>query len=125
MSSPSFPLSAGRKNGDILVIVCNFTPIAYSDYRIGVPKEGTYREILNSDADIYGGSGWVNKGTLKSEKILYHGKPYSLTMKVPPFGISILRPVKKKKEKGEEREMARKRCVAMLLAGGQGAGSIH
>lgn len=96
------------ENGDILVIVCNFTPIAYSDYRIGVPKEGTYREILNSDADIYGGSGWVNKGTLKSEKILYHGKPYSLTIKVPPFGISILRPVKRRKRRERKGKWPRK-----------------
>ncbi len=90
------------ENGEILVIVCNFRGITYEDYRIGVPQNGRYREILNSDSLLYGGSGCVNKRVLKTEEIPFHGKPFSLRMKIPPFGISILRPVKERKGRREK-----------------------
>lgn len=87
------------KNGDILIIICNFTGETYSNYRIGVPKEGTYREILNSNSEPFGGTGFINKSVLKADGIPFHGKPFSIKMKIPPFGISVLRPVKKRKER--------------------------
>jgi 1,4-alpha-glucan branching enzyme len=87
----------GCKEGDYLVIICNFTPETYSGYRIGVPQRETYREILNSDAPLFGGSGVINKRMIKAEEINFHGRPYSIEMNIPPFGISILRPVKKRK----------------------------
>ncbi len=71
-----------------------------------MPKEGSYREILNSDAAIYGGADNVNKKLLKTVSESYHGKPYLLEMTIPPFGISVLRPVKQRKEledNGEEK----------------------
>jgi 1,4-alpha-glucan branching enzyme len=64
-----------------------------------VPQRETYREILNSDAPIFGGSGVINKRMIKAEEINFHGRPYSIDMNIPPFGISILRPVKKRKGK--------------------------
>ncbi|WP_048825078.1 1,4-alpha-glucan branching protein GlgB [Bacillus sp. B-jedd] len=87
----------GNNADDFLVIVCNFTWQAYTGYRIGVPAPERYREILNSDSIEYGGSGVINKKVIKAENEGFHGMPYSIVMNVPPYGISILRPVKKRK----------------------------
>lgn len=89
----------GKKKDDFIVIVCNFTPETYSGYRIGVPGPETYREILNSDSASFGGSGVVNSKTIQAEEIGFHGRPYSIEMNISPFGISILRPVRKRKGK--------------------------
>ncbi|MFS0636763.1 1,4-alpha-glucan branching protein GlgB [Mesobacillus foraminis] len=89
----------GKKADDYVVIVCNFTPETYSGYRIGVPGPETYREILNSDSTSFGGSGVINSKTIKTDKIGFHGRPYSIEMNISPFGISILRPVRKRKGK--------------------------
>lgn len=89
----------GEKAEDLLIIVCNFTPETYAGYRIGVPELKTYREILNSDDTGFGGSGFINKKTIKAEQIGFHGRPFSIEMNISPFGISILRPVKKRKGK--------------------------
>jgi 1,4-alpha-glucan branching enzyme len=89
----------GKKPEDFLVIVCNFTPEMYSHYRVGVPQAGSYREILNSDAVEFGGSGVINKKAIKADVIGFHGKPYSIEMNISPFGISILRPVRSRKGK--------------------------
>jgi 1,4-alpha-glucan branching enzyme len=93
------------KNGDLLVFVCNFTAIVYHDYMVGVPQEGSYREILNSDAENFGGSGVMNKKVIETMNNGFHGKPYSIRMSIPPFGVSILRPVQYRKErKGDGKE---------------------
>ncbi|MDE3840014.1 1,4-alpha-glucan branching enzyme [Bacillus methanolicus] len=91
----------GKNSEEFLVIVCNFTYQTYHNYKIGVPKEGKYKEILNSDMDTFGGSGCVNKKVLNAVKEEFHGKPYSLEMTIPPFGISILRPVKQRKGRNQ------------------------
>jgi 1,4-alpha-glucan branching enzyme len=87
----------GQNPEDLLVIVCNFTEKVYHEYRIGVPKPGEYREILNSDAEVFGGSGVLNKKVRKAKEIAFHGRPYSIEMSISPFGISVLRPVIKRK----------------------------
>jgi len=89
----------GSKDDDFLIIICNFTPIAYPKYRIGVPQLKTYREILNSDSAEFGGSGVINKRPIVTEEIEFHGHPYSIEFSLAPFGISIFRPVKKRKGK--------------------------
>ncbi|WP_404329648.1 1,4-alpha-glucan branching protein GlgB [Mesobacillus maritimus] len=89
----------GTKPDDFLVIVCNFTSESYSNYRIGVPKLRTYREILNSDDSAFGGSGEINKKMVKAQEIGFHGRPFSIEVSIPPFGVSIFRPVKKRKGK--------------------------
>lgn len=102
----------GSKEEDFLVIVCNFTPACYHGYRIGMPKKGSYREIFNSDSESFGGSNCINKKVLKTEEKEFHGKPFSLNMSIPPFGISILRPVKHRKErKGNGKEKVRSHAV--------------
>ncbi|UCG68837.1 MAG: 1,4-alpha-glucan branching protein GlgB [Thermoplasmata archaeon] len=82
-----------RKAGqdDFLVIVLSMTPVPRHDYRIGVPKKGFYREILNSDASEYGGSGIGNRGGVDSEEISWHGRPHSLKLTLPPLGMLIFK----------------------------------
>ncbi len=78
------------KKGDFLLIVCNFTPCVRENYRIGVPKEGKYVEVLSSDDTLFGGSGFRNFEVF-SEKIPFHGKDYSISLKLPPLGIIFLK----------------------------------
>ena len=102
----------GKNVDDILIVVCNFKEFPYEGYQVGVPKEGNYREILNSDATLFGGSDYQNKKLLTAVPEEYHGKPCSLRMTIPPFGISILRPVKHRKEnKNETKEKVRRHAV--------------
>ncbi len=84
----------GADEEDVLLFVINFTPIVHENYRIAVPFEGEFEEILNSDSPKYGGSGVINAGTLETEPVLCCGKPISLTLRVPPLGATILKPVK-------------------------------
>lgn len=81
----------GETDKDIIVFVCNFTPVPRTMHRIGVPKEGSYVEILNSDDLKYGGSGIINTETLHSMNLSWDGREYSIGLKVPPLGISILK----------------------------------
>ncbi|MBZ0296020.1 MAG: 1,4-alpha-glucan branching protein GlgB [Anaerolineae bacterium] len=81
---------------DFLVIACNFTPIPRHNYRIGVPKEGHYVELINSDADVYGGSNVGNGGNLDTDAVFWHDFPQSLSLTVPPLGIVILKFVTEK-----------------------------
>jgi len=69
-----------------LVIVCNFTPVPRVGYRIGVKEPGLYRERLNSDSAIYGGSNMGNAGAVQSEPIPHHNRPHSLSLTLPPLG---------------------------------------
>jgi 1,4-alpha-glucan branching enzyme len=75
---------------DFVVVVCNFTPQALDGYRIGVPAKGTYAEILNTDANAYFGSGFVNAGDIKTSGKSAHGYAQSIALKLPPLGVSIL-----------------------------------
>jgi 1,4-alpha-glucan branching enzyme len=75
----------GRSPGDLIVAVFNFTPTTHFNYRIGVPQSGFWRELLNSDAKEYGGSGQGNLGGLEAAPISLHGRPYSLTFALPPL----------------------------------------
>ncbi len=76
---------------DFTVMVVNFTPIPRPDYRIGVPEEGWYRELLNSDAELYGGSNMGNAGGILSEPVPAHGHDQSLSLIVPPLGFVLLK----------------------------------
>jgi 1,4-alpha-glucan branching enzyme len=72
-------------------VVCNFTPVPRQGYRVGVPREGFWQEMLNSDAEEYGGSGWGNFGGLPADPIPSHGKLYSLSVSIPPLSIMIFK----------------------------------
>ncbi len=82
----------GDAPADSNVIVVNFTPIPRFEYRIGVPRSGIYREVLNSDADVYGGSD-VRNGELLAPEEPSHGFPASLKLTVPPLGMVLLKAV--------------------------------
>lgn len=71
---------------DVILVVMNFTPVPRENYRVGVPREGWWREILNSDSEIYGGSDVGNGGGAHSESIEQHGRPASLNITLPPLG---------------------------------------
>ena len=89
----------GRQQGDFLAVLLNFCPEVYADYRVGVPAAGDYREIFNSDAAEYGGSGRVNPDILTAEEVPYHGQPYSLRLQVPPLGGLIVKPLRRLMQK--------------------------
>lgn len=76
---------------NFIVFICNFTPVPRFDYRIGVPKPGLYREVLNSDSDAYGGSNLGNWGEVKAEAIPWHGRPFSVRLTAPPLGVLALK----------------------------------
>jgi 1,4-alpha-glucan branching enzyme len=82
----------GRSSDNLIVVVCNFTPTTHSNYRIGVPQPGFWRELLNSDAAEYGGSGQGNLGGVEAASITLHGRPYSLTITLPPLAAVFFKP---------------------------------
>jgi len=74
-----------------VIVVINLTPTTYHDYQIGVPQKGNYKELINSDLNIYGGSNLFNGEPLKTHNAPMHQKPYSIKMTVSPLGVSILK----------------------------------
>lgn len=84
-------LRKAKDSKDVILVVCNFTPVARFNYRIGIQFKGRFREILNSDSWIYGGSNCGNGGEVETEQIPFHGKPYSLSLTLPPLGILFLK----------------------------------
>ena len=75
-----------------VLIACNFTPVLRAEYRIGVPQGGRWRERLNSDAVEYGGSGQGNLGAVHASSLQTHGRPYSLSVRLPPLAVVVLTP---------------------------------
>lgn len=75
----------GRSTADVILVVCNFTPIPRLNYRVGIPFGGFWQEMLNSDAKEYGGGGMGNLGGVEASSIPFHGRPYSLSLTVPPL----------------------------------------
>jgi 1,4-alpha-glucan branching enzyme len=78
-------------DGEFVLVVCNFTPVPHHNYRIGVPERGFYKEVLNSDAPIYGGSGIGNLGGKYTDDYGTHGKPYSIDVTAPPLSVVVLK----------------------------------
>ncbi len=76
-----------RNRDDFIVFVCNFTPMPRLNYRVGVPKEGAYREILNTDAEMFGGSNMGNGGWAAATNVTSHGRPASLVLTLPPLAV--------------------------------------
>jgi 1,4-alpha-glucan branching enzyme len=81
-----------KRREDHLVFVCNFTPTPQKRYRIGFPEAGHYREIFNSDAEIFGGSNMGNGGYINAEPKPSHGKPASAELIIPPLGVLVFKP---------------------------------
>ena len=79
------------KKEDLLVVICNFTPVPRHHYRIGVPFRGQWKEVFNSDHTKYHGSGVLNEGLLTTSPVKYHGKDFSVVLTLPPLGVCILK----------------------------------
>jgi 1,4-alpha-glucan branching enzyme len=92
-------LRKAKNPQDSLLFACNFTPVPREHYRLGVPQPGFYEEILNSDADIYGGSNVGNLGGRQAEALPWHVHPYSITLTLPPLAVIVL---KLKREQSDE-----------------------
>jgi 1,4-alpha-glucan branching enzyme len=84
-------LRKGKAPGDVALVVCNFTPVPRHNYRVGVPRGGRWEEVLNSDAPLYGGSGQGNLGGVDAAPVPSHGRPYLLTITVPPLAMVVFR----------------------------------
>jgi 1,4-alpha-glucan branching enzyme len=84
-------LRRSRDASDLLAIACNFTPVPRHNYRVGVPTSGYWREILNSDAPLYGGSGQGNMGGVDATPVACHGHFQSLNVTLPPLGIVVFK----------------------------------
>lgn len=80
-----------KNKEEMILVCCNMTPTPRYDYRIGIPKFGFYREIFNSDSEVYGGANIGNMGGVKSDDISWHSKPYSINVNLPPLGITLLK----------------------------------
>jgi len=76
-----------KSTDDVILVVCNLTPVPRYNYRVGVPRSGFWREVLNSDARQYEGSGHGNFGGIEATPIPSHGKYYSLPLILPPLGV--------------------------------------
>ena len=81
-----------REAGDLVLCVCNFTPVPRTGYRIGVPHPGFYREILNTDGHAYAGGNLGNGGGVASEPVPWHGQSQSVVLTLPPLGALWLQP---------------------------------
>ncbi len=110
----------GKKS---LVFVCNFTPVVWDEgYRVGVPCAGKYKEILNSDAKEFGGSGFHMNGTVSASQVEWDGREYSIPVKVPPLGCVIfeynhkLPKTKEQLEKEREARAAAKKTTTKKTA---------
>lgn len=86
------------KKEDLLIVICNFTPEARPHYRIGVPYRGKWREVFNTDNLKYGGSGVLNIGDLTTSPIKYHHQDYSVSLTLPPLGITVIKLYKEDNE---------------------------
>ena len=91
LSSTLSFIRKSRSTNEMIVVVCNFTPVPRQNYKVGVPRKGFWREILNSDAREYGGSGWGNMGGVEAVPLPLHGRPFSLTLTLPPLSAVFLK----------------------------------
>ena len=76
---------------DFLLFCCNFTPVPHQGYEFGVPEEGSYEEILNTDSETYGGSNVGNAGLVSSQPKPVHGRAFSIAVTLPPLAVVAFR----------------------------------
>ena len=84
-------LRRAEDRNDFLVVLCNFTPAVRHGYGVGVPEGGVYTEIFNSDSAEFGGSGVSNGDYLEARPNAMHGRPFSVSVTLPPLGVAILK----------------------------------
>ncbi|MFC1912215.1 1,4-alpha-glucan branching protein GlgB [Chloroflexota bacterium] len=86
----------GKSTDDLILVIGNFTPTTHSKYRVGVPRGGFWKELLNSDGKEYGGSGKENPKSFRVSKTPTHGRPYSLEVTLPPLAVVYFKNVRRK-----------------------------
>jgi len=101
-----------KKENELLVVVLNFKPVVYHDYKVGVPVDTEYVEIINSDEMQFGGSGQTNPKNIKAVEEEFHGRPYHISMTIPPYGAVILRAVKKRGENKHGKKTVRRNVTS-------------
>ncbi len=82
----------GKNPENIVLVVCNFTPIVRSNYKIGIPSGGFWKERLNSDGKEYGGSGQGNLGGVEAKPIPFHKREFSISLTIPPLSVLVFEP---------------------------------
>ena len=82
-------LRRGEDEGEHILVAANFTPVPHGHYRLGVPQDGFWTEVLNSDSSVYGGSGMGNSGGMEAEAVPSHGFEWSLPLVLPPLAIVV------------------------------------
>jgi 1,4-alpha-glucan branching enzyme len=87
-----FAYERRAENETPVVAVVNLTPVPRREYRIGVPRAGFWREILNTDSEFYGGSNLGNAGGMTAEPVSAHGREQALSLLLPPLATLILKP---------------------------------
>jgi 1,4-alpha-glucan branching enzyme len=85
-------LRRAKDPDDVVLIACNFTPVPRYNYRVGVPFPGRWRELLNTDAETYGGAGQGNLGAVDASPVQYQDQRWSVMLTVPPLGAVFLKP---------------------------------
>jgi 1,4-alpha-glucan branching enzyme len=84
-------LRRGTSTDDLILVVCNLTPVPRHNYRLGVPRGGLWRELLNSDAREYWGQGYGNLGGVEAAPFPSHGREFSVTLTLPPLAVVYLK----------------------------------
>lgn len=92
----SFVRKSSNKD-DFLIFICNFTSVVYHHYKVGVPINTSYVEVFSSDDIQFGGSGQLNSKELFSNARPFHNHRYHISITIPPFGITILKPTNKRR----------------------------
>jgi 1,4-alpha-glucan branching enzyme len=100
-------LRFGEGDTDVMACIANLTPVPHSGYRIGLPFGGTWREVLNTDAGEFGGSGMGNYGRIETEDHSWHGLPASARLTLPPLAVLWLAPETPERAVNAESDPAR------------------
>jgi 1,4-alpha-glucan branching enzyme len=77
---------------DVIACVCNLSPVPREGYRLGLPQSGRWREVVNTDAAIYGGTNRGNLGGVEADAMGWHNQPFSAEISLPPLGVVWLVP---------------------------------
>jgi 1,4-alpha-glucan branching enzyme len=85
-------LRRGSSPEDVVLVVCNFTPVPRTNFRVGAPRGGYWKEIFNSVACVYGGTGQGNFGGVEAAPLPWHGQTHMLTLSLPPLGAVAFKP---------------------------------
>ncbi|MEZ4941705.1 MAG: 1,4-alpha-glucan branching protein GlgB [Saprospiraceae bacterium] len=112
-------LRKGRDTDKVLLVICHFKPNVLEEYSVGVPYGGTWRELLNSDAEAFGGSGVTNK-PLKAAKKESHGQTHAITFRLAPLAVQIFegedlpkkKPAKRVEKPAVKAKPAKKKAAA-------------